>query len=64
MLYTIASEKIQMSARLNEQGLEILFREAAVEPVLRFIECTAIGKRRETDDAQQIDEWDIRSLDR
>lgn len=64
MLSTLTSKKIEISARMNGQDLEILFEEASIETVLRFIELTAVGKRREAYDAQRFDEWDIELLDR
>lgn len=44
--------------------MKVLFSEAAIEMVLRFLEATAIGKRRETEEMQRADEWDISMLDR
>ena len=61
MLSTLASTKIEVSARMNGQDLEITFEEASTETVLRFIEFTAVGKRKEVYE-QRIDEWDIKSL--
>jgi hypothetical protein len=58
-----AFKKIETSARMDGQDLGILFEEASIETVLRFIDCTAVGKRREVYDAQRIDEWDIDQLD-
>jgi hypothetical protein len=62
ILRTLASKKIQVSTIINGQDLGILLEEASIETVLRFIECTAVGKRREVYDAQRIDEWDIDQL--
>jgi hypothetical protein len=56
MLCTIASKKIEISARGDRQDLEIIFGEAAVETVLCSIHCTAVGKEREADDAQRTDD--------
>jgi hypothetical protein len=64
MLSTLVSKKIEISTRMEGQESEILFEEASIETVLRFIECTTAGKRREVYDAQRIDEWDIDQLDR
>jgi hypothetical protein len=63
MLSTLESKKIKISIRMNGQDLGILFEDASIETVLRFIECTAVGKRREVYDAQRNDEWDIDQLD-
>jgi hypothetical protein len=41
-----------------------LSREAALETVLRSVKCEAVYKKREADNAQRIDEWDIDLLDR
>lgn len=66
MLRAISSEKAKtnISARMNKEDLGILFGDASIEIVLRFIERTAVGKRREADGAQRADEWDIGLLDR
>ena len=64
MLSTLASKKIEISARMNGRDLQNLFGEGGVETVLCFIESTAVGKRREVYDTQRIDEWDIELLDR
>lgn len=56
---TSSSKKIEISARRNDHDLDILFGEAAVEIVLQFIERTAVGKKREADDAERMNEWDI-----
>ena len=42
----------------------ILFGEASIEMVLHFIECTAVSKKREVNDAERIDGWNIDQLDR
>lgn len=55
MIRAISSKKTKISARMNTEDLGILFGDASIEIVLRFIECTAVGKRREADDAQRID---------
>jgi hypothetical protein len=62
MLSTLASTKIEVSARKNGQDLKISFEEASTETGLRFIEFTVLGKRKEVYDAQRIDEWEIKSL--
>lgn len=64
MLRALEAKKIDISARRNEQDLLLLFGEAAVEMVLRFIERTAVGKRTETNSTQELDEWDVGLLDR
>ena len=46
---------------MNGEDLKISFEEASTEIVLRFIEFTAVGKRKEVYE-QRIDEWDIKSL--
>lgn len=43
----LETNKIRISARQDENDLIMLFDEAATEPVLLFIEHTAVGKRRE-----------------
>lgn len=63
MLSTLASKKIEISARIDGQDLKILFEEASIETVLRFVELTSVGKRVEAYDAQRMDEWDIERLD-
>jgi len=64
MVSTLASKKVEISARMNGQDLKTLFGEASIETVLRFIESTSVGKRAEAYDARKIDEWDIELLDR
>lgn len=64
MLRAISSKKTKISARMNKEDLGILFGDASIEIVLRFIGRTAAGKRREADGAQRDDEWDIGLLDR
>jgi hypothetical protein len=63
MLSTLASKKIEISARTNGQDLETLFEEVSIEAVLRFMESTSIGKRVEAYDAQRMDEKNIERLD-
>jgi hypothetical protein len=64
MLNTLVSNKIEISARMNGQGLGTLFAEASIETVLRLIELTTVGKRREVCDAQLMDKRDIELLER
>ena len=64
MLHALEAKKIKISTRRNEQDVLVLFGETAVEAVLRFIECTAVGKRAEADSTQGLDEWDVGLLDR
>lgn len=64
MLSSLETRDIPISARKDGDGLEILFNEAAIETVLHFIGGTVIGKRRETEETQRADEWDISMLDR
>lgn len=47
LLSSLEARKIRTSARKDDGDLKLLFSEAAMETVLRFIEGTAIGKRRE-----------------
>jgi hypothetical protein len=48
---------------MDGKDLEISFEEASIEIVLHFIDCTAVSKRRESYNAQWIDEWEIDQLD-
>lgn len=64
MLHALEAKKTKISAKRNEQDLLALFRETAVEAVLRFIECTAIGRKTEANSRQELDEWDVGLLDR
>jgi hypothetical protein len=48
---------------MDGKDLEILFEEAGIETVLQSIDRTAVSKRRESYNAQWIDEWDIDQLD-
>jgi hypothetical protein len=63
MFSTLASNKTEISARMNEQDLETLLGEANIETVLCFIESTLVRKRVEACDARWTDEWDIERLD-
>lgn len=53
MLHALEAKKIKISTRRNEQDVLVLFGETAVEAVLRFIECTAVGKRAEANSTQR-----------
>ncbi|KAI7710683.1 hypothetical protein KC353_g9519, partial [Hortaea werneckii] len=64
MLRALEAKKIKISARRNEQDVLVLFGETAVEAVLRFIKCTAVGKRAEANSTQGLDEWNIGLLGR
>jgi hypothetical protein len=64
MLSTTASKEIVILVKMNGQDLGTLSREAALEIVLRSIKCKAVYKKREANNAQRIDEWDIDLLDR
>lgn len=64
MLHALEAKKIKISTRRNEQDVLVLFGETAVEAVLRFIECTAVGKRAEANSTQGLDEWDVGLLER
>jgi hypothetical protein len=64
MLNTITSKEIVILVKMNGQDLGNLSREAALETVLRSVKCEAVYKKREADNAQRIDEWDIDLLDR
>jgi hypothetical protein len=63
-LNTLASNEIEISARMNGQNLGTLFEEVSIETLLRFIELTTVGKRREAYDAQRRDKWDVRLRER
>lgn len=43
---TLASNEIEISAKMNGQNLGTLFEEVSIETLLRFIELTTVGKRR------------------
>lgn len=64
MIDALEAKKIKISTERNEQDLLILFDEPAVEMVLRFIEGTSVGKKRESGDVQRLDGWDVDLLDR
>jgi hypothetical protein len=64
MLNTITSKEIVILVKMNGQDLGNLSREAALETVLRSVKSEAVYKKREADNAQRIDEWDIDLLDR
>jgi hypothetical protein len=64
ILEALESKKIKVSARRDERDLRVLFGEAAVEIVLQLIESTAAGQRREAEDTQWIDGWDVALLNR
>jgi hypothetical protein len=49
---------------MNGQNLGTLFEEVSIETLLRFIELTTVGKRREAYDAQRRDKWDVRLRER
>ena len=56
--------KIKRSDGRDEGGLLVLFGESAVEMVLLFIDSTEAGKKREAEDTQRLDEWNVGLLDR
>jgi hypothetical protein len=58
-LSTLASNEIEISARMNGQNLGTLFEEVSIEALLRFIELTTVDMRREAYDAQRGDKWDV-----
>jgi len=63
MLKDMHEKKIKISARRDTSDLQLLFGESAAEAVLRFLDHTAVGKRKEDREARDIDEWDIERLD-
>ncbi|KAM0714649.1 hypothetical protein Q7P37_009947 [Cladosporium fusiforme] len=63
MLRDMHRKKIRISARRDTSDLQLLFGESAAEAVLRFLEHTAVGKRKEDREARVIDEWDMDRLD-
>lgn len=63
MLRDMHRKKIKISARRDTSDLQLLFGEGAAEAVLRFLERTAVGKRKEDREAGVIDEWDIDRID-
>lgn len=62
MLRDLISNKIVISARRCHADLKILFRDNAIEQVLRFIESTEVGKKL-AGDADNQDSWDTDRLD-
>lgn len=63
MLRDMHQKKIKISARRDTSDLQLLFCESAAEAVLRFLEHTAVGKRKEGREAKAIDEWGMDRLD-
>lgn len=63
MLRDMHQKRIRISARRDTSDLQLLFGENAAEAVLRFLEHTAVGKRKEDREAKVIDEWDLDRLD-
>lgn len=51
----LEAKKILISARKDENDSSRLFGEAATETVLHRIEPTAVGRRREVEDAKRPD---------
>jgi hypothetical protein len=49
---------------LLKKKYDLLFGERAAEAVLRFLDHTAVGKRKENREARNVNEWDIERLDR
>jgi hypothetical protein len=56
--------KIKRSDGRDEGDPLVLFDESAVEMVLLFIDSTEAGKKREAEDTQRLDEWNVGLLDR
>jgi hypothetical protein len=56
-------QKIKISTPRDTSDLQLLFRESAAEGVLRFLDHTAVGKRKEDKGVRNIDERDIERLD-
>lgn len=63
MLRDMHQKKIKISARRDTSDLRLLFGESAAEAVLRFLEHTAVGKRKEDREARVVDEWNMDRLD-
>lgn len=63
MLKDMHEKKIKISTRRDKSDLQLLFGESAAEAVLRFLDHTAVGKRKEDREERDIDEWDIERLD-
>jgi len=63
MLRDMHQKKIKVSARRDTSDLQLLFGESAAEAVLRFLEHTAVGKRKEDREASDIDEWGLDRLE-
>jgi len=63
MLKDMSQKKIKISTRRDTSDLQLVFDENAAEAVLRFLEHTAVGKRKEDREARVIDEWDMDQLD-
>lgn len=53
---TLASNKTEISARINEQDLETPFGETNIETILCFIGSTSVRKKVEACDARWTDE--------
>lgn len=55
---------INISPRRDASDLQRLFDESAVDAMLRFLDHTSVGKRKEEEEAKGMDDWDIERLDR
>jgi hypothetical protein len=64
MVKEAQAAKIMISTGRDENDLQTLFSDDAVQMVLRFIEGTAVGRKSEADEVGTLDEWDINRLDR
>lgn len=64
MLNDMRHKKINISTRRDTSDLQRLFDERAVEAMLRFLDHTSVGKRKEEKEAKGMNEWDIERLDR
>lgn len=56
--------KIKRSDGRDEGGLLVLFGASAVEMVLLFVDSTEASKKREAEDTQRLDEWNVGLLGR
>ena len=63
MLKELRHKNTGISDRRNTSDLQLLFGSSAAEAVLRFLDSTAVGRRREADGGRAVDEWDMERLD-
>lgn len=64
MLKDVQRKKIKVSARRNTSDLQLLFHEDAAEAMFRFLDHTAVGKRREEREAEAASEMGTNELSR